>query len=204
MKNLLLSLVILLAPIAVVSAHPGHHNTDRPVIVVTQQEVADGTLIKILKKAKKGTVIIIKGAGKFVNGAVKGVTRPLRPNSRRPDAKRPNYRCPEKGVCPNLYFKALPSKYNCKKGKCTHGSKCCPKGCGIDTSEICGCDCKAVNKCPKDTKGKCTKGSKVSHSQKKNKVFYTPILFNPLKCQSTVHRELPNGNCSCDCGGLYH
>ena len=97
MKNLLLSLVILLAPIAVVSAHPPlfhkqhlkRHHPEIQLIIVSETEVANGKLLEILKKAKKGTVIVIKGVGRFVKGTVKGITRPLRPDK------------PKDGTCPN-------------------------------------------------------------------------------------------------------
>ena len=78
MKKLILSLALLLtivftvSMVTTVTAHPPifhkrHLRIYHPeiqLIVVDEDAIDDGKLLEILKKAKKGTVIFIKGSGK--------------------------------------------------------------------------------------------------------------------------------------------
>ncbi len=106
MKNIFLSIAICLGIlIAPVSAHPPifhkrHlrlHHPEIQLIIVDEEACKNGKLLEILKKAKKGTVIVITGAGKLIKGAVKGIIYPFQP--RCPDCKLKN-KDKKLGGCP--------------------------------------------------------------------------------------------------------
>lgn len=117
MKNIFLSTVIcmgiLLGPIMSVSAHHPQlhkrhlrlHHPDIKLIVIDEEACANGALAKILKGAKRGTVIVIRSAKKVIKGAGKVIIRPFR--------------------CPDCRLEV--TKPNCKPKVDNKKGGCCPK-----------------------------------------------------------------------------
>ena len=118
---------ILLGPIMSVSAHHPQlhkrhlrlHHPEINLIVISEEECANGALLKILKKAKKGTVIVIRATGKIIKGAGKVIVSPFRC----PDCKPKK----DKIKCPNCKSKVESKKRGCCPKK-SEGKKKNKKG----------------------------------------------------------------------------